>query len=518
MIGRGLILLLACGIAFVAAVLHVECAQQTSPEQRRIVTGQVRDDQGPVASACVRFKGTNRHTATDADGCFTLNSAGDHVSASKPGYFIAGAFAGSRPVTLLLRPLPKADNPDYEWVDSPPGAEQPQNCGNCHGEIATEWAGSAHGRAGRNRHFLNLYDGTDWNGRPGAGWNLLKEHPAGASVCAACHAPSVPFDHAGYDDFRKLDGVHARGVHCDYCHKIADVSTEKLGVEHGRFAHKLLRPAKGQIFFGPLDDVDRDEDCHAPFYGESRYCASCHEGTIFGVNVYTTYSEWRESPARKQGKQCQSCHMAPTGKMENIAPGKGGIKRDPATLASHGMPGGDKGMLERCLRLRIKLRREQDKLITETETLATDVGHRVPTGFIDRNLLLVVEAVNANGERTTPIKGPSLPASAGRLAGFPGRFFAKQIADLQGEKPIPFWRPSRDVADSRLMPEKPEHEEWHYPAETAAKVRVRLIYRRFYQTVAEAKRWPDNEIVVVDESLPVPADGKEAVRQLPAVQ
>ena len=43
--------------------------------------------------------------------------------------------------------------------------------------------------------------------------------------------------------------------------------------------------------------------------------ASGHEGVVFGVHVYSTYSEWLDSPARKQGRHCQDCHMKPTGTM-----------------------------------------------------------------------------------------------------------------------------------------------------------------------------------------------------------
>src|SRR5439155_17283988 len=110
-----------------------------------------------------------------------------------------------------------------------------------------------------------------------------------------------------------------RGVHCDFCHKIAGVSLAKLGQEHGRFAYQMLRPKEGQLFFGPLDDAGRGEETFSPLYHESRYCASCHEGTVLGAKVYTTYSEWLASPARKQGKQCQDCHMQPTGTMTNMA-------------------------------------------------------------------------------------------------------------------------------------------------------------------------------------------------------
>lgn len=452
-----------------------------------------------AAGALVRFKGSPFRARTDAAGRFTLSGWGDRVTAWTPGHFIAGAAFRDNPLSLQLRPLPAADNAEYAWVDPHPGPGA-HRCGNCHDAIFQEWAGSAHGRAGTNRRFLNLYDGSDWHGRPGRGWGLLKDHPDGATVCAACHAPTVPFDHPGFDDFRKLDGVHARGVHCDYCHKIADAATDRLGLEHGRFTHRLLRPTQGQLFFGPLDDVDRDEDAYAPLYKESRYCAGCHEGTVFGIHVYTTYSEWLASPARQAGKQCQSCHMAPTGHLDNIAPGKGGIRRDPLTLASHAMAGGSPEMLKRCLRLTAALERQGADLRLTVTIRAEGVGHRVPTGFIDRHLILVAEGFDVQGQPVAAVAGPPLPVAAGDLAGRAGYLYGKQLEGPDGRRPVAFWQPSREAEDTRLAPEQPDRRVWTFAA-TAARVRVRLLYRRFYQATAAAKDWPENEWVVGEQTL-----------------
>src|SRR5262249_15129574 len=187
------------------------------------------------------------------------------------------------------------------------------NCGNCHPQIHREWAASAHASAATNRRLLNLYEGKDWHGRPSPGWHVLAEHPLGAGVCAACHAPTFADERVEYD-LRKVKGVAAHGVHCDYCHKVVDAPTDKLGTRFGRDGLTLLRPAgKEQLFFGPLDDAVREGETfgYSPLYKESRYCASCHEGIVFGVHVYGTYTEWLESPARHEGKQCQTCHMAP---------------------------------------------------------------------------------------------------------------------------------------------------------------------------------------------------------------
>ena len=56
--------------------------------------------------------------------------------------------------------------------------------------------------------------------------------------------------------------------------------------------------------------------------------------------------------AKKRGQHCQDCHMKPTGKMTNMAPGHGGVERDPMTLANHRFfDGSREDMLRRCLQL-----------------------------------------------------------------------------------------------------------------------------------------------------------------------
>src|SRR5262249_25133609 len=153
----------------------------------------------------------------------------------------------------------------------------------------------------------------------------------------------------------------------------------------GRDGLELLRPAQDdQLFFGPLDDAVRPGEsfAYAPLYKDSAYCASCHEGVIFGVHVYGTYTEWLASPARRARKQCQTCHLAPTGTMTNIAPGKGGISRNPFTLASHHFPGSTPEMLRGCLKVAGQMRQTNRGILLQVEVRADNVGHRVPTGFI----------------------------------------------------------------------------------------------------------------------------------------
>jgi hypothetical protein len=474
-----------------------------SPGPAPDLQGRVVDDAGPVAGAHVRFRGAAELHRTDADGRFRFSPArnlSDHVLVAKEGHLIRGWPADRLPLTLFLPRLPAEDNPEYSWIE--PGAEPAgaSNCVHCHREIYREWNVSAHARSAVNRHFLNLYDGTDWHGREGVGWNLRADNRDGAAVCSACHAPALSPHTPAFDDLRRVRGTDRRGVHCDFCHKVAGADVDERALTFGRFGYRLLRPDKGLLFFGPLDDAERPGESfsYAPVYRRSRYCASCHEGVIFGVPVYSTYSEWLANPARRQGKECQSCHMTPTGKMTNVAPGKGGIERDPRTLAAHSFPGGRADMLRKCLAVSARLLPRAAGALARVEVRAQDVGHRVPTGFIDRNLLLVVEAFDESGKPLPLKSGPTLPGLAGRrLAGKPGRLYAKQLTEDAGKGPVPFWRFHGRLRDTRLFPGRPDTAEFVFPPE-ARRLRVRLLYRRFWDEVAARKGWPDNEITVVD--------------------
>ena len=351
------------------------------------------------------------------------------------------------------------------------------------------------------RGCLNLYDGTNGQGEAGHGWGLLLEYPEAAGVCTACHAPAVELEELAVGDIRSIEGVARHGVHCDFCHKIQDVSPDTLGMAHGRFGVTLLRPEKGQVFFGPLDDVDAGSDTHLPLETESLFCASCHEGIVFGVHAYSTYSEWLESPDRGFGRSCQSCHMRPTGQMTNIAPGAGGIERDPQTLASHTfMPGGLATMLRECLELSLAQEAGSEGVQLSVQIRTHRSGHRVPTGFIDRQLLLVVEGYDGQGAKLVASEGPRLPPAADDLAGESGKLFAKMLLDEQGHGPLPFWRPAATVQDTRLGPEELSMQAFRY-SPRVVRFRVRLIYRRFWRAVARQKDWPDDQIVVEDRQL-----------------
>ncbi len=470
------------------------------------LVGRVVSGDRPVERARVQIKGRRDSVWTDREGRFQLEvmlaapRAELTVTAAKPGYLIAGAKADRDSIEIHLTPLPPEDDPDYDWVEPGPDEAASHNCANCHAEIYRQWQAGGHARAAQGRHFLNVYDGSNWEGTAQAGWSLLDEYPDGAGICASCHAPAAGLDQLGVADIRSIDGLPEHGVHCDFCHKVQAVHADSLGLTHGRFAMALLRPSEGQLFFGPLPDVDRGDDSWLPLQSRSLFCAACHEGIVFGVPVYTTYREWLASPAAREGKQCQACHMKPDGQLVNIAPDAGGITRDPLSLASHDLlPGGRAAMLRGCLEVTSQCHTQPDHVNLVVTLKTHHVGHRVPTGFIDRHLILVVEAQDETGQPLAARTGTPLPAAAGDLAGKDGVLLAKRLIGPGGESPVPFWQAGGELVDTRLEPDATQVFEFQFPA-NANTFRVRLLYRRFWQQVADQKDWPDSTIVVEDQS------------------
>jgi hypothetical protein len=485
---------------------------------RQAIVGRVAFEHSgaPAPSAVVGIQGSTSRVRTGPTGRFALpRLSGDaaRVVAWKPGHYIAGAdWTGGRPVTLSLRTHPTEDSIEYAWVDPGPDSAAPENCANCHAETYRQWSASSHARSAVNRHFLDMFNGTDWHGTAGVGWNFSADHPDARPVCVACHVPSVAADDPAAEQPSRAKGVTREGIHCDFCHKIADTTIAEssgfLGVQHGRDALRLVRPnGDAQVFFGPLDDVDRGRDVYSPLYRSSLYCASCHEGTLFGTRAYETYSEWKASRYAARGVECQDCHMRSDGVTRNIAPGHGGIDRDPRTLSTHHFPGSmDETFLRSSVDMDLRVRRDGETLVAETTVWPVNVGHMLPTGSPDRHLILIVEATDAGGQPLEQLAGPVIPALGGvgprgdaNYAGRAGKLYAKVLAAADGVVPAPFWRAVTVQSDSRLRPDQPDTTEFRFGCpkpSTPARLRAALVYRRFYKQTIDEKSWPDQDVLL----------------------
>ncbi len=182
----------------------------------------------PVAGATVRIQASANSTLSAADGTFTLTGLTEGVpvtvSAWKENYYCAkveGVIPPASSVTLSLRLYQTNDNPDYEWI--PPTGSN--SCYSCKPGVTQIWLDNdAHARSGSNPRFFSLYNGTDITGTNVITPGYKSDFPGTAGNCATCHAPGAAVNAPFTTDMNLLSGIDRDfGVHCDFCHKVADV-------------------------------------------------------------------------------------------------------------------------------------------------------------------------------------------------------------------------------------------------------------------------------------------------------
>ena len=526
------------------------------------ISGRILDAAGPVSGATVRIQATVNQAVSDAQGRFVLTGlrAGEAISVSawKHLYYCAKTepvVVPSRDVTLTLRRYQINDNPSYRWV--PPIGEN--SCMSCKAGVSRLWLDNdAHAGAAKNPRFLTMYNGTDVQGRsspltryafnPDYGLVPLRPDPAkpyygpgykldfreSAGDCAACHTPGAALDAPYGTNPNAVAGADQFGVHCDFCHKVAGVTinpSTRLPFSNrpGVLSMDVRRPfpedkERYQLFFGTFDDDNvPQEDTNLPLQRESRFCAPCHFGAFWNTVIYNSYGEWLASPYSDPqfGKTCQACHMpAPSvldGKtLTNVAPGFGGVERDPLTIHAHTFPGAaNQELLRNAVTMKVTAQRMQSQVWIEVVIKNDKTGHHVPTDSPLRHLILVVVATDAIGRSLPQIDGPKVPEwggrgdpSEGNYAGLPGKAFAKVLEELWTEiSPTgAYWNPTRLVSDNRLATYATDSSRYTFvaPTESDVTVKVTLWFRRAFKALADQKGWERPDIVMAQEEIRLP--------------
>jgi hypothetical protein len=527
------------------------------------ITGTVLDPEGtPLSGATVRIQATTNQTHTDDEGRFVLVGleAGTPVTVSAwaEGYYCArveNVIPPANDITLTMRLVQTDDNPNYQWI--PPTGEN--SCYSCKPGVTQVWLDNdAHGKSAANLRFLTMYNGTDVNGnqspltrygysrdygriplRPdlsqpyyGPGYKL--DFPDTAGNCAACHIPGAAIDAPYGTDPNTISGVNSFGVHCDYCHKIADVRLDPAtGLPFpnmpGVLSQDIRRPFpenpdRYQIFFGSFDDDNVPmEDTYLPLIKESRWCAPCHFGVFWDTVVYNSFGEWLASPYSNPdtGKTCQQCHMpTPTvlngQPLTNVALDKGGVERDPLTIPAHTFPGASNAdLLQAAVSMDVSASRAGDEL-TIAVTITNDrTGHHVPTDSPLRQMILLISAKDGQGQALSLQDGPAIPdyggvgdPADGYYAGSPGKVYAKILSELWTEitPTSAYWNPTRIISDNRIAALESDTSEYAFvlPSNEPATIQVTLLFRRAFKELMDQKGWIIPDIVMEEKQLYLP--------------
>ena len=513
-----LLLVLGCGspgeqpVTGGSAVLHgqtisappdVDTAAPPA-ELSRPIEVRVTLDGVPVADAVVTQPGTRARWITDASGSVVvdvdlrealLGMVAGHPEARTKGDEFWSELPWEDGIDIVLDRFDPSDNPAYVFQDpgTPERSDTTAYCSHCHVTLVADWVQSAHEQSAKNPVLHDVYAGTaaalgdqtaceDAGGRwrtgigPGTGAPADRCYlgegalpalnadcgdtipcdgvAAETGQCASCHAPGIDGDLVDRDLLDATGISHEHGVHCDVCHKIADVDPTDPAPGVGGRVHivRPLEPSSSPSFgdwspltFGPYGDVPnpRMGAVHAPIFGTADLCAGCHEhhqdalvpGTSVDaarwpdgrLPVQTTWTELRDGPLGLT-VPCQSCHMPPDGDVGNAADlgnvldldegVAAGWYREPGSVRRHawfGPRSAEQRMLELAATLTVASSLEDGTLSVAVTAKNSGPGHAIPTGEPMRQIVALVDA-RCGTERLTATGGDAVPDFGGALA------------------------------------------------------------------------------------------------------
>jgi hypothetical protein len=236
--------------------------------------------------------------------------------------------------------------------------------------------------------------------------------------------------------------------------------------------------------------------------------------------VYNSYGEWLASDYNdpETGQTCQQCHMPSPSVIDgcmitNIAPGKGGVDRDPDTIHAHLQLGAkDKDFLRNAVSMYV-CGFSDGQSVNVTVTIVNDnTGHHVPTDSPLRHLILLVDVRDQAGGRLEQMEGGELPdwcgigeEENGYYASLPGKTFAKILENKwTGTYPTAaYWNHTRVIQDNRIASGESDVSSYIFsnPSYSDVTVTATLVYRRAYKTLMETKKWDTPDIIMAQQVL-----------------
>ena len=557
-----------------------------APDQEKETGGItiiVKDADGkPVKTGAVaRVVGAD-NADDEKDGVLKLNPClpGQNISVWASGYFISTqpCNVAANQYNFTLTRINTNSNPSYVWT---PASGSASSCSVCHASTQMEWGQSGHARVFSKLHFETMYFGSNRAGvftntpttrvvinddlalnaplfdpnYHGPGYKL--DFPSANGNCAFCHAPAaVTSEQMEVNPFAQTSSAIREGLTCDICHKVLNVELNKEGYPHETrpgvlSLEYLLPPDVSQFYIGPSIDVDASNPeprmtC-STILGKSEFCAACHYGKFYGVVIYGSYSEWKDSnygrgPSWSSYRTCQDCHMSYSETEAAVGKGACSAQGTPNQSYNHNVmhvSTNEDGksvskMIESAAKVEVGFGYDplnKDWLTVIPGVTSVNVGHRFPTDSPLRHLILVVEAWDDRGTPLIQTAGERIPNWAGigdatapppapnilNYGGLPGKVYANLLveSDTNVAPTVAYWNEVKyawignlqnnryDYSDSRLRPGITDTSSYSFtPPEIGnIKVRVKLIYRFAFKNIMLQKGWldrPDIQVAVVE--------------------
>lgn len=194
------------------------------------------------------------------------------------------------------------------------------SCSQCHPEHYAEWSVSPHAYAMMDPVFNSLH-------------TFITERTSGTNgdFCIRCHsAVGMQREEKMFSSAMLRTPIMVEGISCVVCHRVDrdfGNSSGRISMTHGTVTAPVYGPTGNENLQKAIEDkkfglVTKDDEIgkqvHAdaikfPVIQTSAACAACHDVNVpHGFRIESTFTEWKNSPASKNGTSCQDCHMNQT--------------------------------------------------------------------------------------------------------------------------------------------------------------------------------------------------------------
>jgi hypothetical protein len=349
-----------------------------------------------------------------------------------------------------------------------------------------------------------------------------------ARRCIACHAPVVYMNYTGLVTTRAQANKFETGVTCDFCHTLAGYA------DNGDFTQVASGKKQGPY---QLSGAATHHSEYSGYLQVGDFCGQCHNATNHvGLEVKSTYYEWRESNYGRNGFACQECHMNKNGFLRKGKPeyDRGQVAymnigntikklKDREKLYSHSFPGAHSvSEIEEALNLEFKITalnsdpggRFPFSVVVHSERS----GHKMPSGSSDlRFMWLVVTATAEDGTNfKVSINNPKIKKGSDfSIAGASkddaiilgedvpqgSRLYRSVLVNSSGRQSLFQYDAVKNIFDNRLNAGESRKEGYYFkvPTKYSGKVTLEasLYYKGSPSSFSQRMQVPESKDVLV---------------------
>ena len=194
------------------------------------------------------------------------------------------------------------------------------SCSQCHPDHFEEWSVSPHAYAMISPVFNSMHA-------------FITDRTSGTNgdFCIRCHTPvAMEREEEIYGSVLLRSPAVVEGVTCVSCHRIdGDFGTTsgRIALQDGPLSDAIYGPTGRENLeralhdpdFGLVTDPDErgklahSDAIQSPVISRSAQCGMCHDvNSPTGLRLESAFTEFKHSPAAKDGHSCQDCHMGVT--------------------------------------------------------------------------------------------------------------------------------------------------------------------------------------------------------------